>query len=157
MNASLWVSGSSHPTHASFSLARLTNACSFFSPYSHFCQVTNLPPHQQPLHCWQHPSLHGRTEQKLTLFAVCLIISCSSSEDCLMVHWSRFCNTHTRFVWVPISVQTMSSTHALSSRDNESQTPRRGLHHSDSADPTILMSHQAVTRSFLDSGRSLHL
>lgn len=29
-------------------------------------------------------------KQQLTLFVLCLIISCSSRDDCLIVHWSMF-------------------------------------------------------------------
>lgn len=29
-------------------------------------------------------------KQKLALFVLCLIISCSSRDDCLIVHWSMF-------------------------------------------------------------------
>lgn len=33
---------------------------------------------------------------RLTLFELCLIMSCSSREDCLMVHWSMFCKQKNR-------------------------------------------------------------
>lgn len=52
------------------------------------------PPHQLTNSHFTLPCMIP-SEQKLTLLAVCLIMSCSSSEDCLMVHWSKFCNAHT--------------------------------------------------------------
>lgn len=32
----------------------------------------------------------GLEKKELALFVLCLIISCNSRDDCLMVHWSMF-------------------------------------------------------------------